>query len=438
MKVTSSYQVELLRINKTLQPTINIGRDALAFCVEKINDSWNDVSAVELPKQRFNFVEKLFHQTKDNPNPKYADFDTMFYKMPAYFRRAIIQHALGVVSSYQSNYKHWLASDQKKQAPKLQTKHMWYPTFYNDNMYVEGEGDTVCLKLYNGADWVWHTVAVRHTDLAYLQKYWSHIKASAPTMEKRHGKYYLRFSFEEKAALHDTENGAERICAVDLGINTDAVCSIIRKDGTILGRKFIDFPSDKDRLYRMLNRIKRYQREHGSRSVGSFWSYAQRANDELSKKIAVAITEYAASQNADVIVFEKLDMKNSRTKSQKISLWRKNGIQTIAEHKAHRLGIHISHVCAWGTSKLAFDGSGKLTRDKDNQALATFASGKRYNCDLSASYNIGARYYIRETLKPLNESSRSRLQAKVPDAGRRTHCTYATLLAVLKEQPIAA
>lgn len=280
MKVTSSYQVELLRINKTLQPTINIGRDALAFCVEKINDSWNDVSAVELPKQRFNFVEKLFHQTKDNPNPKYADFDTMFYKMPAYFRRAIIQHALGVVSSYQSNYKHWLASDQKKQAPKLQTKHMWYPTFYNDNMYVEGEGDTVCLKLYNGADWVWHTVAVRHTDLAYLQKYWSHIKASAPTMEKRHGKYYLRFSFEEKAALHDTENGAERICAVDLGINTDAVCSIIRKDGTILGRKFIDFPSDKDRLYRMLNRIKRYQREHGSRSVGSFWSYAQRANVE--------------------------------------------------------------------------------------------------------------------------------------------------------------
>ena len=149
----------------------------------------------------------------------------------------------------------------------------------------------------------------------------------------------------------------------------------------------------------------------------------------------MAIVEYASSQSADVIVFEKLDMQNSRTKSQKISLWRKNGIQSIVEHKAHRLGIHISHICAWGTSKLAFDGSGETVRDKNNRALATFASGKRYNCDLSASYNIGARYYIREILKPLDESSRSRLQAKVPDVERRTLCTYATLLSVLKELP---
>ncbi|MFR8278152.1 MAG: hypothetical protein ACLVA3_03210 [Blautia wexlerae] len=27
------------------------------------------------------------------------------------------------------------------------------------------------------------------------------------------------------------------ICSVDLGINTDAVCTIMRSDGTVLGRK---------------------------------------------------------------------------------------------------------------------------------------------------------------------------------------------------------
>ena len=108
-------------------------------------------------------------------------------------------------------------------------------------------------------------------------------------------------------------------------------------------------------------------------------------------------------------------------------MWRKNGIQAMVEHKAHRCGIHISHICAWGTSKLAFDGSGEVVRDNDNRALCTFASGKRYNCDLSASYNIGARYFIRAILNPIPEKERSELLAKVPDAQRRTSNTLSTL-----------
>lgn len=32
----------------------------------------------------------------------------------------------------------------------------------------------------------------------------------------------------------------------------------------------------------------------------------------------------------------------------------------------------------------------------NNHALATFTTDNKYNCDLSASYNIGARYFIRE------------------------------------------
>ena len=57
----------------------------------------------------------------------------------------------------------------------------------------------------------------------------------------------------------------------------------------------------------------------------------------------------------------------------------------------------------------------------------TFQTGKRYNCDLSASYNIGARYFIRELLKPLPATERSLLEAKVPPLKRRTSCVYADL-----------
>ena len=95
-----------------------------------------------------------------------------------------------------------------------------------------------------------------------------------------------------------------------------------------------------------------------------FWAYAKRVNDELSKKIAAAIVEFAVLYSADVIVFEHLDFKGKKisSKKQKIQIWRKNGIQHIAEHKAHRCGIRISHICAWGTSKLAYDGSGEVKR----------------------------------------------------------------------------
>ena len=147
------------------------------------------------------------------------------------------------------------------------------------------------------------------------------------------------------------------------------------------------------------------------------------------RKIAVAVAAYAEENHADVIVFEYLEMqgKISGKNKQKLHLWRKREIQKRCGHQAHRKGIRVSRVCAWNTSRLAYDGSGQVLRDPKNHSLCTFQTGKRYNCDLSASYNIGARYFIRELLKPLPATERSLLEAKVPSVKRRTSCTYADL-----------
>ena len=86
-----------------------------------------------------------------------------------------------------------------------------------------------------------------------------------------------------------------------------------------------------------------------------------------------------------------------------------------------------------GTSKLAFDGSGEVLRGKNskrchnNYSLCEFSTGKLYNCDLNASYNIGARYFIRETLGGMTEKSRLSVLAKVPSLIRRSTCTLSTL-----------
>ena len=118
-------------------------------------------------------------------------------------------------------------------------------------MYRENteEKDAAFLKLYDGHDWKWFAVRLKHTDMEYLRKHWSGKKASAPTLEKKHDKYFLRFTYAEEVSLNRTPVKEQTICSVDLGINTDAVCTIMRPDGTILGRKFINFSSDKDRMY---------------------------------------------------------------------------------------------------------------------------------------------------------------------------------------------
>ncbi|MGK7940705.1 MAG: zinc ribbon domain-containing protein, partial [Crocosphaera sp.] len=46
-----------------------------------------------------------------------------------------------------------------------------------------------------------------------------------------------------------------------------------------------------------------------------------------------------------------------------------------------------------GIKGLEQNGSGKVKRNKNNYSLCVFPSGKQYNADLGASYNIGARYW---------------------------------------------
>ena len=183
--------------------------------------------------------------------------------------------------------------------------------------------------------------------MEYLRKNWAGKKAAAPVLEKRHRKYFLRFSYTEEVPLTKTPAKERIICSVDLGLNTDAVCTIMRSDGTVLGRRFIDFPSEKDRMYSVLGRISRFQREHGSAQVKSRWAYAKRLNTELGRKIAGAVTGYAEENHADVIVFEYLETKGkiSGRKKQKLHLWRKRDIQIRCEHQAHRRGtVSYTHL----------------------------------------------------------------------------------------------
>ena len=192
MKVVSSYGVEIKKQNIPIRHTLYIYRQAVGYLIRVYEESWEELSRIVNPQKRFNAAEHLVHSTKKN-RARY-DFDQKFSKMPSYLRRSAIQHALGSVSSYETRLELW---KQKKLdgKPKLVYENHAMPVFYRDVMYKEAENheDMAFLKLYDGHDWKWFSVNLLHTDMEYLRKNWSGVKSSAPTLEKRHHKYFLRF-----------------------------------------------------------------------------------------------------------------------------------------------------------------------------------------------------------------------------------------------------
>ena len=411
MKITTSYSTKIMNsINdkgivvslnkKVLNNTLSICRQALSFIIKAAEEHYGEWESLKsLEKSRF--VEKLVHTTKSNT--ALYDFDTQFKKFPSYLRRSAISKAVGVVESYHSNLENWKKSGKKGKEPRLSYDHFWNPAFYRSkggDVKITGQF-TVSIRVFENNDWDWITVLLKGNDVQYLEKHCQNRKILSPSLKKVHGSYYLCWAFEENKTLVEGESTSYKVCAVDMGIITDATCCIMDSEGTVYARKFIKSVYEKDQLNHLLNRIKGNQQR--SQSVKNLWVYAKNFNTEISRKTANAIIDFAVENDASCIVFEHLNTigKKHGRRKQRLQHWKHREIQKMVELKAHRYGLHISHICAWGTSKLAFDGSGETKRGNQISEgtpydICQFSNGKVYNCDLNASYNIGARYFLRE------------------------------------------
>ena len=452
MQVISTYSEEIKNPDGAFKVSVEIYRAAKQFFTDVADAEWESLSRISFQTDRLKVIESITIITKKHPNVKYdfAAADKRFYKLPVYLRRAAIMDALGAVSSYKSNLANWESADPKTRGERPgypQAGHS-YPVLYRTNMYRgDINSNTAQIKVFIRNTWDWITVRLRKSDVDYINRHCRPFKdgcgcmtsreINAPTLQKRHKKWYLDFPVTEKVALNGTPVDQQTIVAVDLGINNACTCSVMRLDGAVLGREFLSLPGENDCLNRSINRIKKAQRG-GARKTPRLWAYANGINDNIAVKTAQFILDTAVKYNADVIVMEHLDTQGKKrgSKKQRLHLWKSQYVQAMVTQKAHRNGIRISRVCAWNTSKLAFDGSGKVLRGKEserttgNYSICEFSTGKIYNCDLNASYNIGARYFIRELLKTLPEKERSQLEAKVPPVCARSTCTLSTLISL--------
>jgi len=441
MRVTSTYRARITQRQyyKAFGETAKVYNGAVSYFIRVIDDRWDLYKDLEYGRESIPLTERLCHHTKQNPLPVYDDFDRKFYKFPSYLRRAAIAEAYGKVRSYRSSLADWeaLPEAERGKKPGFPKAGNDFPALYRGNMFVRLDDRRVMVKLFIRNTWDWVTLTLRKTDCDYIKKYCGWRKECVPTMQKRWKVWSLDFPYACDVKLSDTPVFGQTAVSVDLGINNCCTMAAMLPDGTVAGRKFFRLPAEYDCLRQKVGRVRRAQ-SHGSRCVRKLWKFADGVNDDIAVKTARAIVDFAVLYNADVIVFEHLDLSGKKhgSKKQKLHLWKAKRVQAVVRDKAHLLGMHVSTVCAWGTSRLAYDGSGWVKRGKESDktngsySVCEFQSGKVYNCDLNASYNIGARYFIREILKSLPAKEERSVLAKVPDCTRRSTCTLSSLISL--------
>ena len=380
------------------------------------------------------YTERLIHST--DKNQAQYNFDKEFPKFPSYLRRAALNDAIGIVSSYRSNLANW-EKEPKGQAPQLSLTHYAYPAYYKNNLFRNFDPirQTIELKVFKNDDWVYEVYQLKTSDCTYYQTYLTNKKQNVPIIKKKGRRFYAAFSYEENVTLI-SEKSIRKICAVDLGLETDATCSIIDQNGTVYARKSISFSKEHDRLDTQLRRIKRNQK-HGSRHNKTLWSKVAGISHDIADKTVNAILDFGNEHGVDAFVLEYLVFKGKNI-VKRAHFWRYKRIYKILSQKAHQHGLRIARVNARYTSKLAFDGSGwskrghEITSDTP-YTLIQFPNGKTYNADLNASYNIGARYFIRHLLKTVTATQRLALEAKVPQVAKRSTCALSHLINLRSE-----
>lgn len=191
---------------------------------------------------------------------------------------------------------------------------------YKPYMFLRTDRLTARIKVLYQNDWVWLEVALREQDIRYIEKHCKLDKIQSPKLKKQGKCWYLAFPFERNVSFADVLIKECLICAVDLGLNKNAVCSIMQSDGTVVARKFIDFSTEKDHLYKALGRQKKAQ-QHGNRKTPVLWKHVNDINREISRKTAKAIMGFAVLYNVDVIVFEHLDSNGKKRGRKKNNVW---------------------------------------------------------------------------------------------------------------------
>lgn len=411
-------------IRVAIRDTITVYRRYVSALATVCMTHWPEIAPLS-KKDRLTLVESMIHPTSKRPKIRYAYFHRSFYKFPSYLRRAAIHDAIGCASSFLTRYDQWQSHErrrfEKERPPRFHVGNV-YPSLYKGNMILYADDwKSAEIKLFINGDWVWRSVRIIRTGHRV-----NDVKNKLQSPQLILSKKGLRLSVPFERNIELGPQRAKIIASVDLGINTCITVSIVREDGTVLARKFLHNGRDMDQIHRRLDAITERSKKTGRKKKKGFCRGRYRKAGNIAKAMAHDLTRqlvtFAHEHGATTIVFE--NMKGWRPKGrgqngkQRFHTWLHRRIVTFTELKWRPLQGRMAFVPPRGTSSNAYDGSGKVKRDKSNYSIARFPGGKVYNADLNATYNISARYFLRDnnllTHRDTGQTSLGRNPSGVP------------------------
>ena len=335
--------------------TIAIYRQMVRSLISIVNLRWKEIAVAEAQQR---YVERLFHATKDNPNPKFAKFfgkGTKFYKFPSYLRRAAINDAIGHVSSFHSRYYDWQGGTRKRKTarpPGLNTSCGVYPDLYkNQCIKVAADYSEVEIKVYKNNDWSWETVKIGSLSRRHLIP---EVKQLSPTLVVKNGAVSLSVPYW---IPNPNNNQTNKYCGVDLGINTTAVCSVVSESGLVHARQFIHDGKSLDKQDKHFARISRKARLTKKLHKGFAKAHYRKAvniSKNIANQTAKQIISFAIANNATTVVIESLrnwKPKGGKKKSslkQRFHGWVKSAIADRLEQLGQEHGLTLPCLKARG------------------------------------------------------------------------------------------
>ncbi len=385
-------------------------------------------------KEALSALETLTHATSKNRAPV-VPLTEIAQDVPAMFRRAAINAALGSARSFSSSLKKWRTRREKAQASKGKRKTFTQrppvpPRTWNKSVpfyagqWKERTSSSLLLKVWTGTCWSWIKVRTLGRDVP------DGFEMGSPTLVRKGQQWWLHtpiektFTAPQKIAeqIITTET---KICAIDLNLNEQlAVCTVQTVEGTIQATRFIGGGREiagfrKQLLGRIArNRSKTGILAEGEQDNADLWRKIRNADSQIAHLVSARIVQFAAEQGASILVFEHLGNlkpekgKYSRRGNTKRAFWMKGRIFTFAKYKAWNRGIITSKVNPRNTSRECHRCHALIVRYAQGQPQSGYTKGTplclcpdchmRGNSDRNASLVIGQRLLARSQ-EPLKE-----------------------------------
>jgi len=418
-----SYSVRLKKsLAVNFNDTVYWYRRAVDFYIDVCLIYWDSINSINRKEYQIKFIEErtIPANRRILTVPDEINFTQKFPGFPSYLRRVAIKQARGLVSAYFKRLNKWntMSNSNRSKRPGHPSAGEAFPYLYHRHMFQRIDLYRAKIKAYNNGRWDWFDVELCKSDADYIVKNCHTGKELMPKLIKKGFKWFLEFPFKFKYKPMSAPLEKQIAIGVDLGINNICTCVAMDVKGNIIARKFLHNGYAHD----IMSSVGKKKRRNPQISISKM---IKRGRHQICKKASKFILDLAIKYSGNVIVFEKLDDSGGRNTCF-YSMSKK--IRQMVNRKSKILGIKPTYVCAWNTSRHAYDGSGPVERDKANPSICTFKSGKNYNCDLSAACNIAARYFIKEIYNSLPKESKRSIEAKVPQCVHRASSTLHTLL----------